>query len=367
MANSTWKISRSRGAAQLPIGILIVLVIIVVLLGKAQSTLFDRARAGLADWMAPALSVVRSPVQGVESWVGSIGEIFTVYRQNLKLKEENARLRQWHNAAIVLQERLHRYQLLLHGIPDPELSSVLAQVIGRTSRPFQQTMILDAGRANGVKPGQAVVDPRGMIGRIFIAGQHTSWVIQLTDLNSHVPVTIEPGNIQAIMAGDNTSEPTIEVVSQNANLKDGDQVASSGDGSLLPPGLPIGTLHASGSGFRVSLLADPAASQDVNILDYKRPIEEPPTPKPSDLPAVAAGLKPASPAPAPAPQILVPTLLPNAGQKPQTAATLTNGAPANGAPQNGATVVAQHPAPGVHPNPSPSTDNGSPADDQTNQ
>src|ERR1044071_498420 len=114
MANSTWKISRSRGAAQLPIGILIVLAIIVVLLGKAQSQIFDRARADLADWMAPALSVVRSPVQGVEAWVGSIGEVFTVYKQNLKLKEENARLRQWHNAAIVLQERLHRYQLLLH-------------------------------------------------------------------------------------------------------------------------------------------------------------------------------------------------------------------------------------------------------------
>jgi rod shape-determining protein MreC len=360
MANSTWKISRSRGAAQLPIGILIVLAIIVVLLGKAQSQIFDRARAGLADWMAPVLTVVRSPVQGVENWIGSIGEIFTVYKQNLKLKEENARLRQWHNAAIVLQERLHRYQLLLHAIPDPELSSVLAQVIGRTSRPFQQTMILDAGSVNGVKPGQAVVDPRGMIGRIYIAGRHTSWVIQLTDLNSHVPVTIEPGNIQAIMAGDNTSEPTIEVVSQNANLKDGDQVASSGDGSLLPPGLPIGTLHASGSGFRVSLLADPAASQDVNILDYKRPIENPPAPRPNDLPAVAAGLKPAAPAPAPAPQILVPTLQPNPALKPQTAAT----------PAPGATQLAQHATPvaqTAHPKPSSPSDNASPDDDQTNQ
>ena len=59
---------------------------------------------------------------------------------------------------------------------------------------------------NGVKPGQAVVDARGMIGRIYLAGDHTSWVILLTDLNSRIPVTIEPGNAQAIMVGDNTRD-----------------------------------------------------------------------------------------------------------------------------------------------------------------
>jgi len=239
--------------------------------------------------------VMEAPISGFGHWAGSIGEIFRVYDQNLKLKEENARLRQWRNAAIVLDERVKRYQLLLHAVPDPELSSVLAQVIGRSNRPFQQTMILDAGRVDGVKPGQAAVDARGMIGRIYIAGQHTSWVILLTDLNSRIPVTIEPGNIQAIMAGDNSSTPSIEVQSWNAHLKGGEQVVSSGDGSLLPSGLAIGTVSGGDGQWRVSLLADPASSQDVNILDYKRPVEDLPTPTPSDLPATAAGLAPAAP------------------------------------------------------------------------
>jgi rod shape-determining protein MreC len=316
MANISWKVSRARGYAQLPLGIVVVLAIVLVLLGKAQSTLFDRARARVADWMAPALEVVRSPLAQVDRWAGSAGEIFNVYQENMRLKEENARLRQWRNAAIVLEERLRRYQLLLHAVPDPELSSVLAQVIGRSSRPFQQTMIIDAGRASGVKPGQAVIDARGMIGRVFIAGQRTSWVILLTDLNSRVPVTIEPGNIQAIMAGDNSSQPFIEVVSQNAHLKAGDQVASSGDGSLLPPGIPVGTITQHGANFRVSLLADAASSQDVNVLDYKRPIETMPAPQPSDLPAIAAGLKPAAPEPVTAPPPVQPVLQPQTTSTP---------------------------------------------------
>ncbi len=163
-----------------------------MLLGKAQSGLFDQARAHVTDWMAPALEKVRAPVAGFDRWIGSIAEIFSVYEQNLRLKEENARLRQWRNVAIVLQGRVGRYQALLHAVPDPQLNRVLAQVIGRASRPFLQTMILDAGRGNHVLPGQAVMDARGMIGRIYLTGQRTSWVILLTDLNSRIPVTIAP-------------------------------------------------------------------------------------------------------------------------------------------------------------------------------
>ena len=335
MANGTWRIAR-RGNAQLPLAIVAALAIALILIGKAQSALFDRARAHVTDFLAPALEVLRTPLADLNRTMGSIGEIFAVYQQNLELKEENARLRQWRNTAIVLQDRVRRYQLLLHAIPDPELSSVMARVIGRASHPFLETMILDAGKAQGVKPGQAVIDARGMIGRIFITGDHTAWVILLTDLNSRIPVTIEPGNIQAIMGGDNSPAPSIEVVSQNATLKAGDQVVSSGDGSLLPPGLPIGTItsEAATGAFRVSLLADPASSQDVEVIDFKHPPESPPPASQSDLPATAAGLAPAaSPPPVTAPQPGVVTVnaagsnlaLHPAPSAPRTAATTTTG------------------------------------------
>jgi rod shape-determining protein MreC len=298
MANGGWKIARNRGGAQLPIALLAALAVALILIGKAQSNLFDRARAGVTDFAAPALQAVRAPFGGLDRWMASLGEIFSVYKENLRLKDENARLRQWQNAAIVLDGRVKRYQLLLHAVPDPTLSSVLAKVIGRSNRPFLQTMILDAGKAQGVKPGQAVIDARGMIGRIFLAGDHTSWVILLTDLNSRIPVNIQPGNVQAIMAGDNTGAPTIDLLSQNVRLKPGDQVISSGDGGLLPPGLAIGTVVADANGgFRVVLLADAASSEDVNIVDFKLKAEQPPAVSPGDLPATAAGLPPAAPPP----------------------------------------------------------------------
>ena len=168
----------------------------------------------------PVLEKVRAPVARFDRWMGSITEIFSVYDENLKLKEENARLRQWRNVAVVLEGRVERYQQLLHAVPDPRMNAVLAQVIGRANRPFLQTMILDAGREDQrICPGQAVIDPRGMIGRIYLTGNRTSWVILLTDLNSRIPVTISPGNVQAIMAGDNSPMPTLEMVSHTVTLK----------------------------------------------------------------------------------------------------------------------------------------------------
>lgn len=316
MANGTWTNRRTRGNYQLPLAVVFVLAVIFVLVGKAQSTLFDRARAHVTDWMAPGLEVVRRPFDSVSGWWHNLGDLMAIHDENVRLKEENARLRQWQTYAVTLQARVKRYQLLLNAVPDPALSSVLAHVIGRAKRPFLETMILDAGKDNGVKPGQAVVDARGMIGRIFLAGEHTSWVILLSDLNSRIPVVTEPGHAQAILTGDNAKAPALETLAQGAIVHEGDQVVSSGDGGILPPGLPVGTVIADGTGFRVALLADPASSQDVEIVDFKHPIEMPPAPTAKDLPVAAAGLPPAAPPPAPVGNAAAPAPAPAAVQKP---------------------------------------------------
>jgi rod shape-determining protein MreC len=326
MGNGNWRIARTRGRAHLPLTVVAVLAVFLVLFGKAQSTLFDRARTGVIDWMRPALVATREPIEAFHRFMGSIGNIFWVYQENLRLKEENARLKQWHNTAQVLTERLKRYQLLLNAVPDPALSTTVARVIGRSNHPFLSTMILDAGKANGVKPGQAVVDQRGMIGRVYLTGEHTSWVILLTDLNSRIPVSIEPNTDQAIMSGDNSPMPMIETLARGVELKPDSQVVTSGDGDLLPAGLPIGIIVKDGAHYRVALFADQTTAQDVEIVDFKHKPEHPPSVTEQELPVTAAGLAPAQPQPQVAnslamplpPPLYVPPVPP--GQKPATPA-----------------------------------------------
>src|SRR5215469_765613 len=114
MANGTWKIARGKGSPQLSIAIVAIFAAALVVLGRAQSSLFDRARAYFSDATAPVLVTLRGPTNAVSRWMSGIGSIFDVYQENLRLKEENARLRQWHNNALVLEQRLNRYQLLLN-------------------------------------------------------------------------------------------------------------------------------------------------------------------------------------------------------------------------------------------------------------
>jgi rod shape-determining protein MreC len=227
------------------------------------------------------------------------------------LRDENARLLQWRGAALSLQDRIRHYQQLLKTAPDMSYGAVTAQVVARSSQPFLETVVLNAGRRSGVKAGQAVVDSRGLLGRIYVVGDHTSWVVLLNDLNSRIPVQVRPGNVQAMLAGNNTSEPSLDALPPNARLKTGADVVTSGDGGLLPAGLPVGVLAIRGREVKVQPYADPLATDEVRILDFKSPVE--PMPKPADDLPVPAKLEPPPP-PASAETAVKPVVVPNSAQ-----------------------------------------------------
>jgi rod shape-determining protein MreC len=295
MANGTWRIAR-RNSAQVPLVLAGLLAVLLLIAGKAHFLPFERARAAIADRTGPFLQALNAPAVVTTRWISGIGHFFDLYSENQRLRDENARLLQWRGAALSLQDRVKHYQLLLKTVPTESYGAVTAQVIARSSQPFLETIVLNAGRRSGVRPGQAVVDARGMLGRIYVVGDHTSWVVLLNDLNSRIPVQLEPGNVQAILAGNNTSEPSLDALPPNVQLKSGGEIVTSGDGGLLPAGLAIGVLMLKGREAKVALYADPLSSDEVRILDFKSPVE--PMPKPADTLPVPAKLEPPPP-PAP--------------------------------------------------------------------
>ncbi len=277
MSAGGWKLGRGRGAirAQLPFAICMILAIVVVLLGRAEASIFDNARAKLTDLGAPALAAVQGPIASVQSWASGVSEIFSVYSENLRLREEIDNLRRWQDIAFTLEQRVERYESLLNAVPNPDLPSVTARVIGQSSQPFTKTVILDAGSNQDVRKGQAVLDDRGLLGRIFVVGENTSWVLLLTDLNSRVPVVIRPSNRRAILSGDSTMSPSLQLDSGEAEVHPGDRVYSTGDGGIIPPDLPIGMVMGDGEGLRAGLFADPDLSDYVQIVDYRAELEPP--------------------------------------------------------------------------------------------
>jgi rod shape-determining protein MreC len=295
-----------------------ILAIAIAFLGRAQASIFDSARAKLSDITAPALLEVRAPLAAIENWLQGLGTIVSIYRENLALKRENAELRRWQEVALSLENRVRRYEQLLNAVPEEVMPAITARVIGESNRPFVKTMILNAGNEHGVRKGQAVADDRGLIGRIYLTGERTSWVILLTDLSSRVPVVIESSQRRAILAGDNTPMPALDLdlaggTATPESASAGDRVLSTGDGGLLPAGVPVGVVVKDGVALRVALFAG-SAGDYVRILDYGVP--PPPTTAESSAPA-SLGVKPAAP-PQPASTGASTALPPKPGAPPAT-------------------------------------------------
>ena len=79
----------------------------------------------------------------------------------------------------------------------------------------------------------------------------------LTDTSSKVAVSIQPSGEKAIMHGDNTMFPALELISKADLVGAGDRVITSGDGQVFPKGLLIGSVVKDSTGRkRVSLSAD---------------------------------------------------------------------------------------------------------------
>ncbi len=129
-------------------------------------------------------------------------------RSYLSLREENAKLRQdslqlkeWQNAAANLDRENHELRALLRFKTEPRFAYISARVIADTGGPFSRGLIVTAGKLDGVREGMAATTGDGLIGRVVDAGDWSSRVVLITDLNSRIPVTVMGSGDRAIMAG----------------------------------------------------------------------------------------------------------------------------------------------------------------------
>ncbi len=246
----------------------------LLLLGRAEAYVFDQARDKVSEATAPVLEILSTPIAIVRDWIEGVQGFFDVYAENQRLKDENARLLEWKATALRMEQTASRYQALLDVQLEPTIGYVTGRVIADSGGPFVHTYIVNAGRKHGVQVGQGVIDTEGLIGRIVGVGNSASRVLIVNDLNSRVPVLIEPGHYRAIMVGDNSSTPRLEFLPDEVDIEQGDRVITSGHGGLLPPGLPVGEVVIEKEGtYFVKPYGDQARVDFVRILSYEFPRE----------------------------------------------------------------------------------------------
>ena len=123
-------------------------------------------------------------------------------------------------------------------------NKILAKIIVDHNSPFLKSIIINKGSKDNIRIGTNVYDQSYLIGRVIEVNYKTSRVLLLSDLNSNVPVTIAPQNIQAIVTGSGDNLGQIKYIKDGLSEEFIEEsiVYTSGTGAIFKSGTPIGRL-----------------------------------------------------------------------------------------------------------------------------
>ncbi len=248
--------------------VLVMVALSLIVFHKTAALPIERLRVALTDVVAPVLSAVSQPfVSASESFEG-LRTLRALKAENIRLREENEKLKEWYEVALRFQAENQSLHDLLNVKADPSFKFITTRIVSDPGGSFVKSALLPVGRLDGVHKGNAVMSGRGLIGRVTEVGRHSSRVLLVSDLNSRIPVTIQNTRTRAILAGKNEDMLKLERLPLDSGIVVGSRIMTSGDGGQLPPDIPIGTIVTAGpDGVFVKPLADLSALSYVQIIN----------------------------------------------------------------------------------------------------
>lgn len=248
--------------------LLLASAVAIMIVGRADPRVFERARTIVTDIISPMLDVLSRPTATVDRWIGDTQTMVNLYEENQRLREENLRLLQWRSVAQQLNVENTRLRNLMALKRDDARRYITGRVIG-VGGSFVRSVTLNIGKNDGVRKGFAAVVGEGVVGRVAEVGHRSSRVLLLTDLNSRLPIVIESTRVRAVLAGDNSTEPHLIYLPADAALEVGQRVVTSGHGGAFPPGLPVGVVSSVGEeGVRMRLYAEMDRREYIRLMDF---------------------------------------------------------------------------------------------------
>ena len=249
--------------------LLVVISAAMIVVGKADQVAFQSLRNSVMDGAAPALDMLSRPAAALDAAADRLRGFIAVYRDNVRLAEENERLLGWQQVALRLSAENAELRDLAKLVPEPAVSFVTARVIADSGGAYARSVMVNAGRDNGVARGQAAMTGEGLVGRVAEVGSRAARILLLTDLNSRVPVIVDGTRQRAILAGDNSARPSLRYVDAGGTMRIGDRIVTSGQGGVFPPELPVGVVASVDSeGARVEPYAALSRVDYLRLVDY---------------------------------------------------------------------------------------------------
>ena len=245
---------------------LLILSITLLTLGKFNFSVINYIKISVKELVYRTSFIVSVPENYlIDSYI-NLKDHFTYFDDYQRLKKENKELLsniEKDNFIISENERLKKI------IDDYIIVSdeIVAKVLIDKQSPFLRSIIVNKGSKDNIKLGMAVLDGEFLVGKVVEVNFTTSRVLLLSDLNSKIPVTIEPEGYQSILSGTGKNDGLIQYSKEEISLESGSTVYTSGSGAIFKSGIPIGKIQEKK---KVSYFSDFSQLRFIKIIAFEK-------------------------------------------------------------------------------------------------
>jgi len=212
----------------------------LLILSKINFPVTNYLKITLNEIVYRSSFIVSIPEKKIQDISNKIKDHYNVYNDYLLVKDKIKILQsKKYNTQFLEEENKRLKKTINEYIYNSE--ELVAKVLIDKNSPFLKSIIVNKGSKDNVKLGMAVLDQSYLVGKIVEVNYATSRALLISDLNSKIPVGIEPGNIQSILTGTGRTNGKIEYLESDISIEDKSIVYTSGSGGLFKPGIPIGT------------------------------------------------------------------------------------------------------------------------------
>ena len=245
--------------------VLIIISTILIYIETIETKPLTFLRSSIKDIIYRGASVATVPSKGFSSLTNAVKNHVNLYSNYSQLKEENDKLKNNISKSDFLELENIQLRKLIEEQVTSSSNLISARVLLDKQSPYLNSFIINIGSNKGIKKGFAVLDGDNFIGRIVDVNFFSSRVLLISDLNSKIPVLIEPLAYHAILSGHGKNKPTLEYLPKKHNVQNGDKVYTSGKEGLFSPGIPIGEIIIEDNIIRIESFSDLSQITFVNI------------------------------------------------------------------------------------------------------
>ncbi|OJW52667.1 MAG: rod shape-determining protein MreC [Alphaproteobacteria bacterium 41-28] len=225
------------------LGVTFVLILIVGGTLRFYKPFYDVIQQGAFESTALIHGIFIHPFHQAHTLLKDTHTFMYLKEEYARLKDENEALKWQLQALTPLQ---HENALLRENLKVPTFEKhghLTAPILSSPYDGLHHFFLIAAGQREGLEKDQAVIVPKGVVGRLEKVGRYVSRVLLLNDTNSRIPVMTSASEQKAILAGDGSFFPTLVYVGDVRKVQRGENVVTSGLGGIFPPGLPVGRVE----------------------------------------------------------------------------------------------------------------------------